>query len=121
MELPGVTFIEPTYGTALSWMLADAITRVAAGPSELKTAAPYDDGAFYFRLTTRPLDQAPFEAARKRIGDAVLKRQVLSGGYRLFDGICHRIYIFWYLANPCGCPYFHVSLYGGKGLTHVYD
>ena len=85
MELPGVTFIEPTYGTALSWMLADAISRVAAGPSELKTAAPYDDGAFYFRLTTRPLDQAPFEAARKRIGDAVLKRQVLSGGYRLFD------------------------------------
>ena len=85
MELPGVTFIEPTYGTALSWLLADAITRVAAGPSALKTAAPYDDGAFYFRLTTRPIDQAPFEAARKRIGDAVLRRQVMSGGYRLFD------------------------------------
>jgi len=42
-------------------------------------------GAFYFRLTTRPLDQAPFEAARARLGDTVLRRQVLAGGYRLVD------------------------------------
>src|SRR5207237_2328557 len=35
---------------------------------------------------TRPLDQAPFEAARQRIGDEALRRQVLAGGYRLVDG-----------------------------------
>ena len=33
----------------------------------------------------RPLDQAPFEAARTRLGEAELRRQVLAGGYRLVD------------------------------------
>ena len=74
LELPGVTFVEPAYGTALDWLLCDALDRVARGR-----------GAFYFRLTTRPLDQAPFEAARARLGDTVLRRQVLAGGYRLVD------------------------------------
>jgi pyruvate dehydrogenase E1 component len=46
---------------------------------------PAEDGAYYFRLSTRPVDQAPFEAARARIGDAVLRRQVLSGAYRLVE------------------------------------
>jgi pyruvate dehydrogenase E1 component len=35
--------------------------------------------------TTRPLDQAPFEAARTRLGEAVLRRGVLDGAYRLHD------------------------------------
>ncbi len=85
LELPGVTFVEPTYATALDWLLCDAFGRIAAGPPAAHTAAPYDDGAYYFRLTTRPVDQAPFEAARARIGDAVLRRQVLAGAYRLVD------------------------------------
>ena len=85
LELPGVTFVEPAYATALDWLLCDALGRIAAGPSTTSTAGPTDDGAYYFRLTTRPLDQAPFEAARQRLGDAVLRRQVIAGAYRLKD------------------------------------
>nr|WP_240948122.1 pyruvate dehydrogenase [Planosporangium mesophilum] len=85
LELPGVTFVEPAYAVALDWLLCDALSRIAAGPSATTTAVPAEDGAYYFRLTTRPLDQAPFEAARARIGDAVLRRQVLAGAYRLVD------------------------------------
>ena len=85
LELPGVTFVEPTYAAALDWLLCDALGRIARGPSLTPTAAPYDDGAYYFRLTTRPIDQGPFDAARRRIGDTILRRQVLAGGYRLVD------------------------------------
>ncbi len=85
LELPGVTLIEPAYAGALDWLLCDALGQIAGGPAATTTAAPYDDGAYYLRLTTRPIDQSPFEAARARIGDAVLRRQVLAGGYRLVD------------------------------------
>lgn len=89
LELPGVTFIEPAYATALDWLLCDAVGRIAAGGTDAqgraRTAAPHDDGSYYLRLSTRPLDQAPFEAARARVGDAVLRRQVLAGAYRLVD------------------------------------
>ncbi|HSK27231.1 MAG TPA: pyruvate dehydrogenase [Jiangellales bacterium] len=86
LELPGVTFVEPAYAVALDWLLCDALGRIAEGPSATRTAAPVDEnGAYYFRLTTRPLDQQPFEAARARLGDAVLRRQVLAGAYRLVD------------------------------------
>ncbi len=85
LELPGVTFCEPAYAGALDWLLCHALGRIAAGPPSTPTAAPAEDGAYYFRLSTRPLDQAPFEAARARLGDAVLRRQVLAGAYRLVD------------------------------------
>ncbi|MFX0593546.1 transketolase-like TK C-terminal-containing protein [Melissospora conviva] len=90
LELPGVTFIEPAYATGLDWLLCDALGHIAAGPSRTTTAAPAEDGAYYFRLTTRPIDQAPFAAARARLGDAVLRRQVVSGAYRLVDA--HQAY-----------------------------
>jgi pyruvate dehydrogenase E1 component len=73
LELPGVTFVEPAYAVALDWLLCDALGQVADGR----------DGAYYFRLSTRPVDQAPFVAARERLGDAVLRRQVLAGAYQL--------------------------------------
>ena len=85
MELPGLTFVEPAYGVALDWLLCDAVSRIANGPTTSVTAQPAEEGAFYFRLTTRPIDQEPFEAARRRVGDAVLRRQVLAGAYRLVD------------------------------------
>jgi pyruvate dehydrogenase E1 component len=44
-----------------------------------------EDGSYYFRLTTRGIDQQPFQAARDRLGDAVLRRQVLAGAYRLVE------------------------------------
>lgn len=85
LELPNVTYIEPTYGAALDWLLCDAVFRIAAGNTDAQTAAPFDDGAYYFRLTTRPIDQSAFATARERLGEPVLRRQVLSGGYRLID------------------------------------
>ena len=85
LELPGITLIEPAYGVALDWLLRDAVARIAGGVHHEPTAGPSDEGANYFRLTTRPIDQAPFEAARTRLGDTVLRRGVLSGGYRLVD------------------------------------
>ncbi|WP_207933572.1 1-deoxy-D-xylulose-5-phosphate synthase N-terminal domain-containing protein [Actinomadura sp. GC306] len=81
IELPDVTFVEPAYGTALDWLLCDALGRIAADPGGSDDA----EGAYYFRLTTRPIDQAPFEAARERLGDAELRAQALAGAYRLRD------------------------------------
>ncbi|RGC69874.1 Pyruvate dehydrogenase E1 component [Micromonospora sp. MW-13] len=85
LELPGVTFVEPAYAATLDWLLCDALGQIAAGGAPASTAAPAEDGAYYFRLSTRPIDQAPFEAARARLGDAVLRRQAVAGGYRLVD------------------------------------
>lgn len=75
LELPGVTAVEPAYALALDWLLCDALGRMARG----------EPGAYYARLSTRPVDQAPFEAARARLGDEALRRQVLAGAYRLVE------------------------------------
>jgi pyruvate dehydrogenase E1 component len=80
-----VTFVEPAYATTLDWLLCDAFGQIARGDAPTTTAAPTEDGAYYFRLSTRPIDQAPFEAARARLGDAVLRRQAVAGAYRLVD------------------------------------
>ncbi|QKW13968.1 pyruvate dehydrogenase [Verrucosispora sp. NA02020] len=89
LELPNVTFVEPAYAGALDWLLCDALHRVgtAAQPTgDGGTDASGDgEGSYYFRLTTRPIDQQPYEAARQRIGDVALRRQVLDGAYRLVD------------------------------------
>lgn len=85
LEMPGVTYLEPAYAGALDWLLCDAVSHVATGAAGPTTAAPGETGAYYLRLTTRPLPQEPFAAAGARLGDAVLRRQVLAGGYRLLD------------------------------------
>jgi pyruvate dehydrogenase E1 component len=85
LELPNVTFCEPAYAAAVDWLVCDALGRIASGPSQTTTAVPAENGAYYFRLSTRPLDQAPFAAALARTGEAVLRRQVLAGAYRLVD------------------------------------
>lgn len=80
-ELPGLCLLEPAFAKALDWMLCDAVSRVASTS---------DDGsgeqAFYFRLTTRPLEQSPFDQAEERYGSSTLRRMVLAGAYRLVDG-----------------------------------
>ena len=80
-ELPGLCLMEPAYAKALDWMLCDSIARVGQG---------IEDGsgelAFYFRLTTRPIDQAPFSHAEQRYGAVTLRNMVLAGAYRLVDG-----------------------------------
>jgi pyruvate dehydrogenase E1 component len=90
MELPNVTFIEPAYAVALDWLLCGALQSVAAAAAVVPRhgipgAEPAETGSYYFRLTTRGIDQQPFQAARDRMGDAILRRQVLAGGYRLID------------------------------------
>jgi pyruvate dehydrogenase E1 component len=84
LELPNTTLIEPAYATALDWLLCDSVSHVA-DPGRADAVGVAQDGSYYFRLTTRPLDQAPFEEARARIGDATLRRQVLAGAYRLVE------------------------------------
>ncbi len=80
LELPGVTFAEPAYAEALDWLLCDALARLH-----------HDDGrSLYLRLSTRPLDQGPFLAARTRLGAERLRADVLSGGYRLIDATGER-------------------------------
>ncbi len=101
LELPGVTFIEPAYAVALDWLMCGALQAIAAagaGPGAAAPTAPpggappgavppgaVESGAFYFRLSTRAIDQQAFAAARERLGDAVLRRQVLAGAYRLAE------------------------------------
>jgi pyruvate dehydrogenase E1 component len=73
MELPGITYAEPTYATALDWLLCDGLGRLGEP----------NGSSMYLRLTTRPIDQTPFRSAAERVGDDALRRDVLAGGYRL--------------------------------------
>jgi pyruvate dehydrogenase E1 component len=75
LELPGMSYTEPCYAQALDWLLCDGIHRLGA----------LDGESLYLRLSTRPIDQRPFVAARDRIGETVLRDQVLAGGYRLVE------------------------------------
>ncbi len=75
LELPGLTYAEPCFAQALDWLLCDGVARLGAPDGE----------SLYLRLSTRPVDQAPFTAARERLGDGELRRQVLAGGYRLVE------------------------------------
>jgi len=75
-ELPSLHYAEPAYATEVDWLLGDAISQIAA-PDGVST---------YLRMSTRPIDQAPFAAALDRYGEATLRAKVLAGGYRLVDG-----------------------------------
>ncbi len=75
-ELPGVNYAEPAYATEVDWLLCDAIDQLSA----------VDGTSTYLRLSTRPIDQAPFAAALERMGEERLRSHVLAGGYRLIDG-----------------------------------
>jgi pyruvate dehydrogenase E1 component len=86
LELPGVVLHEPAYAQALDWLLLDSLQHVAGIASPTATDLRSAELVHYFRLTTRSIDQEPFTRARARIGDAVLRRQVLAGAYLLVDG-----------------------------------
>ncbi|MGI9604585.1 MAG: transketolase-like TK C-terminal-containing protein [Acidimicrobiales bacterium] len=74
-ELPGVHYAEPAYATAVDWLLCDALNQLSAPDGE----------STYLRLSTRPIDHQPFAEALDRLGEAVLRRHVLAGGYRLIE------------------------------------
>ena len=86
IELPGVVLIEPAYGQALDWLFCDALAHVAGSKIDTTPDLRPNELAFYFRLTTRSIDQSPFAHARERLGEATLRSQVLAGAYRLVDG-----------------------------------
>jgi pyruvate dehydrogenase E1 component len=75
IELPGVTSAEPAFAQALDWLLCDGLDRLTRP----------DGDSMYLRLTTRPVDQAPFAAAIERLGPDALRTAVLAGGYRLVE------------------------------------
>ena len=70
LELPGVTFIEPAYAAALDWLLCGALQSIAAAHAAPPGSAVAEGGSYYFRLSTRGIDQDPFARARDRLGDA---------------------------------------------------
>lgn len=89
-DLAGVTVCEPAYAGALDWLVCAALRQIAAGPVSPGPVSPGPveqdtTRAYYFRLTNRAVDQGPFEAARARLGESMLRQQVLSGAYRLVD------------------------------------
>jgi pyruvate dehydrogenase E1 component len=85
LELPNVTFIEPAYAAALDWLICGALQVIAAANAAPSGTAITEDGSYYFRLSTRSIDQGPFAQVRDRLGDARLRRQVLAGAYQLTD------------------------------------
>ncbi len=86
IELPGVVLMEPAYAQALDWLFCDAVAHVAGSKVDTTPDLRPNELVFYFRLTTRPVDQTPFAEARERLGEALLRSQVLAGAYRLVDG-----------------------------------
>jgi pyruvate dehydrogenase E1 component len=75
LELPGLTYAEPAFAAATDWLLCDGLQRLGYP----------DGGSLYLRLSTRPVDQAPFVDVLERRGEAALRPEVLAGGYRLLE------------------------------------
>ncbi len=86
IELPGVVLHEPAFAQSLDWLLLDALQHVSGHALQTAPDLRSAELAHYFRLTTKVIDQEPFEAARQRLGEAVLRSQVLAGAYQLVDG-----------------------------------
>lgn len=84
MELPNVTLMEPAFATALDWQMCFALSHIA-DPGKGGVHGDPEKGSYYFRLTTRPIDQTPFEEAKTRIGESILRRQVIAGAYSLMQ------------------------------------
>lgn len=75
LELPGISQTEPTYAMPLDWLLVEGI----------KQLSRTDGLSMYLRMSTRPIDQSPFEQALERMGESALRSDVLAGGYRLME------------------------------------
>lgn len=73
LELPGLTYAEPAYARALDWLLCDGLSRLSSSDGE----------SLYLRLSTRPIDQGPFEDLVEGRGESEMRADVLAGGYRL--------------------------------------
>lgn len=78
LELPQVRVYEPCFGRETEWALLDG----------LRACLNRENGhSTYLRLSTRGIDQAPFQLALERLGETTLQDQVLRGGYRLMEPV----------------------------------
>jgi len=75
IELPNMTYAEPCYARSLDWLLCNGLERLGTP----------DGDSMYLRLSTRPIDQAPFENVLAVRGADALRADVLAGGYRLHE------------------------------------
>ena len=75
--------VRPAY-RRLDWLLCHALARIA-DPGQGRRLGNDRGRVPHFRLTTRPSTRLPSTRARRRLGDATLRRQVLAGAYRLRD------------------------------------
>ena len=73
LELPGVDAVEPAYARAVDWLLCDGLEGLSRPEGR----------SLYLRLSTRTIEQGPFEEAAHRLGMEALRSDVLAGGYRL--------------------------------------
>ncbi|MBI2755902.1 MAG: pyruvate dehydrogenase [Chloroflexi bacterium] len=76
MELPNLRLYEPCFARETEWCLLEGIRQCLDRAHGQST---------YLRLSTRMVDQAPFDAAAARLGADAVHRQVLLGGYRLHE------------------------------------
>jgi pyruvate dehydrogenase E1 component len=73
IELPGLTYAEPAYAREMEWLLLSGLARLDDPGGE----------ALYLRLSTKPVDQAPFAELCATSGEDSVRRDVLAGGFRL--------------------------------------
>ncbi len=73
IETPGLMYAEPCYARELEWLLLDGLDRMQNPDGE----------ALYLRLSTKPIDQAPFAELVSRRGAEAVRADVVAGGFRL--------------------------------------
>ena len=77
MELPNLNAYEPCFALELEWIMLEA----------LRQCCDREQGrATYLRLSTKQITQDLLTPALTRLGEAELRKQVLAGGYRLWEG-----------------------------------
>lgn len=73
IETPGITYCDPAFARELEWLLLDGLRRLQEPDGE----------ALYVRLSTKPIDQAPFAALVEARGEETVRADVVRGGFRL--------------------------------------
>jgi pyruvate dehydrogenase E1 component len=76
IEQPGCVSFEPAFTQDFEWAFLHALSRLGRP----------DGTAAYFRLSTRPVDQALAAVPSDAAGRAARREDVLAGGYRLREG-----------------------------------
>ncbi len=76
IELPHLLSYEPCFGQEVEWLMLEGLRQCCDRQKGYST---------YLRLSTKNIEQAPFQEALNRLGEDELRRQALAGGYRLLE------------------------------------